>query len=119
MLDPPLVVEAVPCVLPAGPDDAPAEVIDMETVIKPVVADVVGEISLANAAVSVVARHASVVDPARLTFALPGGQTLAGTLQKGEPGMVTLSHTKPALLEQQLAPQRLGNGSYVSFGEYQ
>ena len=85
-------------------------VIDIVDKADPAVApdeDVFAEIWLANAAVSVVARQSSVVDPFwRLCFD-PGGQTLAGILQKGDPGMVTLSQMRPSLDGQQLWPHKL------------
>ena len=69
--------------------------------------DVLAGIWLANAAVSVVARQSSVVDPFwRLCFD-PGGQTLPGILQKGDPGIVTLSQMRPAFDGQQFGPHKL------------
>jgi hypothetical protein len=85
-------------------------VIDIVDKADPAVApdeDVFAGIWLVNAAVSVVARQSSVVDPFwRLCFD-PGGQTLAGILQKGDPGTVTLSQMRPSLAGQQLWPHKL------------
>ena len=85
-------------------------VIDIVDKADPAVApdvEVFAGIWLANAAVSVVARQSSVVDTFwRLCFD-PGGQTLAGILQKGDPGIVTLSQMRPSLDGQQLWPHKL------------
>lgn len=63
----------------------------------PLISVFVGNYTLEKSAVLVVAKQSSLTPPGirRLMRLEPGGQTSAGMLQNGVPGIVTLSQMRP------------------------